>query len=181
MKKIVKQTLVLFFALGSLQLSAMSKKCNNLIMLFDPDSKENANGRLKSVTEEFISNLYEKAAPMVVSSNIVKNFCFWKTEYKQIFEDIKQKALLKSTYVAERIAEDLFSHIKDLNEVSGRFWVFVSGADLSGNDWDCYAHKQSDLILLIPKNYSARGFNVTHLDKIIDVSSTSILQYIQSK
>jgi hypothetical protein len=182
MKRIVKQAFVLIFVLGSLQSHViMAKKCNDLIMLFDPDMKEDVDGRLKSVTEEFISNLYEKAAPMVVSRNIVKNFCFWKTEYKQIFEDIKQKSLSKSTYLAERIAEDLFSHIKDLNEVSGRFWVFVSGADLSGNDWDCYAHKQSDLVLLIPKNYSARGFNVTYLDKIADVSSASVLHYIQSK
>ena len=199
MKTIVKQTFVLIFGLGLLQSHIIiAKKCNDLIILLDHDLAEKVDGKSKALATQFIDNLYEKAVPMIVSTNIVQNFCFWKKEYKADLENIQQEALkTKNISMAEKKVEQLLSQKKDLNTGKKEFWVMLGGAALSNNDWHCYIHKQANLTLLIPKNYIALrtsqtssslekqlencGIKTTDFDKINNISPESILNYIQTK
>ena len=182
MKRMVKQALVLIFVLGSLQSQmVIAKKCNDLILIFDPNFSEGVGGQGGAMTFRLVDALQAKAAPIILSSNVLGNFCFWKTQYKQMLDAVKQEALkTKSIDAAKQKSLDLLKSTT-LYDPKGIDSVLISGTDLSGNDWDCYSHRQADLILLVPKNYSARGFNVASLDKIANVSPESVLNHIQSK
>ena len=199
MKRIVKQILVLMFVLGLLQPHVINaKKCDDLILIFDPHLNESIDGEQFGLGLIFANALYEKAAPIIVSSNIVENFCFWKTEYKQVLEDIKKEALkTKDFNVIVEKANNLLSQTGVLGLVQITVWLSVSVPDLSHNDWYCYIHKQADLILLIPKDYITRrapqgasgieaqleacGLRIADLDKINNVSPESVLNAIKSK
>ena len=175
--------------------------CDNLILFFDSNLAEKMDGKNAGVCSQFINALQDKVSPIIIASNMVENFCFWKTEYKQMLEAINQELLkTKSIDQARKKAKELFQRSKEtegLASSEGLFALMLSGVGLSGNDWDCYMHKHADLILLVPKSYRARhasfapagtntdieacGFSAASLDKITNVSPESLLKHIQTK
>src|SRR5579863_2389642 len=161
----------------------MAKKCNSLILIFDPELNEGIDAESDVLALTFMDAVREKVAPIIVSSNIVENFCFWKIEHKQLLDAVKQEVLkTKNIDLAKQKALNLLKEIekaKRFEDEDGNFSVLLSMIDLSGNDWNCYMHRQADLVLLVPKNYDARGFNVTNLDEITNLSPSSVLEYIQ--
>ena len=186
---------------GSLQAvdEVKSKKCNDLIMMLDAEGGEKIDGRSVGLGLQFIVALFQKTAPILVSSNIVENFCFWKTEYKEMLNTVKQDVLkTKDIEGSFEKAKQLFQKLDEsnkFNSFNGYMPVLLSSVNVADNDWYCYVHKSADLVLFIPKKYVAIrakasdikarinecGFNVSSLDPISNVSPDSLLQYLQSK
>lgn len=189
---------MLIIGLGSLQTCWASKKCNDLILILDPREKEKTDGKHLAMAGDFLRALQEKAAPIIISSNVVENFCFWKNEFKQILDDIKIEAIsTKDFNKAIEKAQILLDNTDQPNKPDPSFAAELSLTDLNDNDWYCYAHKQANLMLLAPKSYVANrtqksagdsnaqikecGFNIANLDKINNVSPETLLKYIQTK
>lgn len=148
---------------------AAKKKCNNLICLFDSHQSEAIFGS-PFVLFHLMWALQEKVAPIIVTTNIVEHFCYWKTH---TFEVIK-------------------------NNLSTSFWKTIIYLAISTNlkGWECYFHKRSGLMLLVPKKYIEThittqglqtedpilqcGFAVENLEKIKTVSYSKIVEYVQN-
>jgi len=147
--------------------SMARKKCNNLICLFDPGQAETARSNI-ALALDFLDALNEKVAPIMLTTNLVENFCYWKTHRLEVMG----RFLLQYPYFIKKLV----------------------GTDLAG--WECYFHKRAGLVLLIPKKYiethamdksSDRespivqcGFNPDNLHKINNVSPSTILEYINN-
>ena len=197
----MRYALVLTMCLGSLWAAdeVKSKKCNDLIMLLDSAGDEKRDGGATALIIKFQVALLQKTAPILVSSNIIENFCFWKTEYKEMLDTVRQDVLkTKDIGKAYDNAQPLFQKLdesKQFNAFGGYMPVLLSSVNMADNDWYCYAHKSADLMLFIPKKYVATraktsdskvainecGFNVSSLDPISNVSPDSLLLYLQSK
>lgn len=186
MKKIIKYALIAIIGLGSLQARGEGKKCNDLILILDPRLKEKVDGEETALAAEFMVALQEKAAPIIITTNIVENFCFWKNEYAEILDEIKKEAL--TTRNANPRTSTILAKYQNQKPTSKNLIAelpLISLTSLTDNDWHCYAHKQANLILLIPKGrikyqITECGFNSDNLNGISNVSPQSILQYIQS-
>ena len=195
MNPIIKKTLIFISILGFIESHmAYAKKSNDLICILDPHLQEDVTGRSFADTSTFIDALYEQVSPIVVSINIVRNFCYWKHLYKKSFEDMK-KDILQSKSVDQNLKR-FFPQDVFINSKTNDTLLLLSGVNLSDKDWHCYIHKQCDLVLLIPKKYIATksshvksgtvddqikacGLQVSEWNKV-NASSDSILQYIKS-
>lgn len=145
------------------------KQCRNLICLFDLFGDEQLFGDNHFVGMQLINALREQAAPIIVTTRTLKHFCYWKTHLVDV---VKNFALHGLAYYLSGLAM----------------------IQLADKDWHCYAHKQANLMLLVPKKYIAThvgcqlptvaaqmeqcGFDMSNLDKIITVSPSTVLQYI---
>jgi len=87
MKSALKYALALTLTLGSLQAADTNKKCNDLIMILDPETKEKTDGEKTALCADLMVALQEKAAPIIITTNIVENFCFWKNEYAEVLDE----------------------------------------------------------------------------------------------
>lgn len=181
------------------------KKCNDLIMILDPKMNERIDGKCPSLSFVLLVALQEKAAPIIITSNIVENFCVWKSEHKELLNEVKKEIFLTNNEAlsqkkAFKLAEQQsipFVSFSDERRSLAIMSSLLSLTDLTGNDWHCYAHKTANFMLLIPKNYVANrvqksisdtksqikecGFDITNLDKIDNASHEAVLKYIQAK
>jgi hypothetical protein len=82
-------------------------------------------------------------------------------------------------------------------DLTYRDLVLLILSDISDDRWHVYAHKNADLILLIPKNYLKRrvdisiedindqikecGFSLDNLDKIEELAPEKLLEYLQNR
>ncbi len=137
--------------------SQRKKQCYDLMMILDDFGEETVDGISKAMTRELIIALSQKKFPIVVSSNIAENVYFFKSRHNA---DMLQ--LTKS-----------FEHPVPL----------LQSLNITNEDWYLYAHKKSDIMLFIPKNYIMQfadiskendiinqmnrcGFDITHLEQI---------------
>lgn len=198
MKRAIKYSLMLIIGLGTLQNCWANTKCNSLILILDPREKEKTDGKHLAMAGSFLCALQEKSVPIIISSNVVNNFCFWKNEFKQMLDDIKKEALSTKNFDdAIEKAKTLLDATEQSNKPEPSLAAELSVTNLTDDDWYCYAHKQANFILLIPKTYVTKrtqkssgdsnahikecGFNITNLDKINNVSPETLLKYIQTK
>ena len=146
------------------------KKCNNLICIFDAIPAESLSGDNHAMGYSLMYALQEKVAPIIVTKNIMEHVCYW------------------GTHRLEVIRNNFFG-----DYWKRRFMSLVMGTGLDG--WECYVHKGLGLVLLIPQKYiethstmrssqaedpiTQCGFNIENLEKIKDVSCSTILEYIQ--
>ena len=177
----------------------ITKKCNDLILILDPEANETINGKSKAMMFRFIDALQEKTAPIIVTTNLVNNFCYWKIMHHQMLNTIKEYTLKNKDILSGK--EKALELLQQLNEsqrfdTGGLFSVLLSWADLQDHDWLCFAHKKSNLILLIPRNYIAQqsqkstannndyltqcGFDTSNLNQISNISTMTALNYIQN-
>ena len=140
------------------QESLGKKKCNNLICLFDPYFIETINGNSISSAFDFMDALNEKIAPIIVTTNLIENFCYWKANRLRTIRQF----LLSSP-------------------IGRRFLIKLMNANFDG--FDCYLHPHADLVLLIPRGYIADqcGFDLDNLNKLNDLSYAHILQHISNQ
>src|SRR4030095_103597 len=147
------------------------KQCRNLICLFDVRNDEQLFGNNPFVGVHLMNALREKVAPIIVTTDNLRHFCYWKTHLMEVVKNFS------------------FNHLR-------YFLSNIIMTQLTDKDWYCYAHKKTELMLLIPKNYVAInvsghendihmqmkhcGFDVSNLDKISNVSPATILKYIDS-
>jgi len=144
--------------------SVAKKKCNNLICLFDPDGIEKTNGYNPFLGAIFVDALDERIAPIIMTTNLLYNFCYWKTHYSQVMQNLQ-------------VVKDAFIGRKDSTSY---FFKKVMDTNLSG--WDCYFHKRAGLVLLMPEQYSnaQHGFDLENLDKIKYVLPATVLRHIEN-
>ena len=151
--------------------SEAKKQCRNLICLFDVRNDEQLFGNNSFVGVHLMNALREKVAPIIVTTDNLRHFCYWKTHLMEVVKNFS------------------FNHLR-------YFLSNIIMTQLTDKDWYCYAHKKTKLMLLIPKNYVAInasgqkndihtqmkhcGFDVSNLDKISNVSPVTILKYIDS-
>lgn len=143
------------------------KQCYDLIMILDSLKTEKLSHDRQAMSLNFISALIQKNFPIIVSTNIVSNVCI-------------QVNNPESTPLSKDVATSYTNLTK----------VF---SNLTNADWDAYMHPQSDILLFVPKKYSALfssiadtlpekmkacGFNVTHLKHIEHLSSEALLEHI---
>jgi hypothetical protein len=168
-----------------------AKECNDLILILDPENQESADNTTgKPLSLTFLAALQEATAPIITTSNIVNNFCFWKTTYQEELRQIKQEAIttynqVRAQVKAQVILKSMMKEAKSKTYPSLFLAVPLSLTDLTDNNWDVYLHKQADLILLIPKNYSKYnnnillcGFQPNILTKASTVSPTYLLKQL---
>ena len=150
--------------------SGVKKQCRNLICLFGGKNDEELFGKNHAMVGALINALREQVAPIIVTTEFLRHFCYWKTH---------------SVEVIKSLSMQIFIHIDE-----------IIRAQLTDKNWHCYAHKKGALMLLMPKKYiethgvdhgndiraqmESCGFDVSDLDKIGDVSPSTVLQYIDS-
>lgn len=142
------------------------KQCRNLICLFGDKNDEQLFGENHATVDNLINALREQVAPIIVTTEFLRHFCYWKTHSVEVMRNLK---------------------LRGMN---------IIGVHLTDKNWHCYAHKKGALMLLMPKKYiethginhgndiraqmESCGFDVSDLDKINDVSPSTVLQYIDS-
>lgn len=129
------------------------RKANDLIIILDPHDVETVTGpnnakNAQSITNTLMQAIQEKAAPIVTSTSLMNNICFF---YTYETSSILIQALKK---IREQAGLDLplFS-VESKNDNILLFPNWVSPLDFSQDDWYCYIHKNADLMILIPKEY----------------------------
>jgi len=146
--------------------SGVKKQCRNLICLFGGKNDEQLFGKNHAIVGDLINALREQIAPIIVTTEFLRHFCYWKTHSVEVMKNFE---------------------LQGMN---------VIGVHLTDKNWHCYAHKKGALMLLMPKKYiethgvdhgndiraqmKSCGFDVSNLDKINDVSPSAVLQYIDS-
>lgn len=148
------------------------KQCYDLIMILDQNIEKYGPNKEEptsfSCSYHLVLACINKSFPIIVSSNIVENYCSWK----------KGSIELPSPLV----------HNMDL----------IMRSYPTSKDWYCYSHKKAQLILFIPKTYIARfiqtdenasidqqiklcGFDVSNLHAFEDISPDILLRYIEDQ
>lgn len=153
--------------------SQRSKQCYDLIMLMDTFYDENIDSKNQAIGTQFCEALVQKKHPIIVSSNLVYNVCTQNMSYN----------ITKPLSYGTRPFGGLIPQVYQIN--------------LTDNDWYCYDHPTSNIMLFVPKNYISQfanltdenndkqmklcGFDVLHLIKINSLSPAALIKYIDNK
>ncbi|HEX4068561.1 MAG TPA: hypothetical protein VHX42_00525 [Candidatus Babeliales bacterium] len=121
---------------------------HNLIMLLDPEKTETINGTARMLVQDALVALYEQAAPIIMSSNILEII----TTLRDILGEDILKKLRNSTYnkLTSSIQQILTSFT--LHE-SPLHLMILSLIDFDSKNFNCYFHTSEDLVLIIPQQY----------------------------
>ena len=115
------------------------RKCNDLIILLDPNQNETIEARSLAIAVGFFDALQEQISPIIVTSNIVKNFCFWKTEHKEVLEQIKQIVSTNDKTTSEIKVQEIIKSLSSTKLMtfpsSYNIAIALSIINLSDNFW----------------------------------------------
>lgn len=133
-----------------------SKQCYDLMLLID--DTETINTKDQSVSRDFVVALIEGNFPIIVSRSVVYNVSVQYQSYNPL------------------------NHLFLNTKAKGAFKPLLYSINLTDNDWYCYDHPAADMMLFVPKKYTAEwsitaddinndlmkkcGFITTHLQKI---------------
>ncbi len=145
---------------------SVDKKCKNLICLFDPEYQETIIDEGGALAFELMDALNEKIAPIIVTPNILENFCYGKIHR---WKNIKKLLFQRSHFAGKLLT-----------------------TNLSG--WECYFHKNGGWVLLVPTRYADLyinepiskenpeqcGFNLNNLEKVEDLSYATIVERVRN-
>ncbi len=147
-----------------------SKQCYDLMMLIDGSGQEQVESKNQAIGTALVSSLVEKSFPIIVSRNIVYNVCVQSMSYDP------NNTLAKSTIITR--ASTLLYQI-----------------NLTDDNWYCYDHPNSEVMLFVPKNYvtqftdisnknsnaimKACGFDTATLKRIDNLSTATLISYIE--
>lgn len=142
------------------------KKCQNLICIFDALNDETVFGDNSAMVFTFIDALRQKVAPIIITTNTVERFCYWKTHFLELAKHTKFRGIAP-----------------------------IVKTSFDQTEWHCFGQKQSGLMLLMPKNYLQKhansgitdlgaqmaycGFDVSGFEEVVDLSPATALEYIQ--
>ena len=131
---------------------------HDAIIILDPSESEFQSG---AMTTTAIAALYTKAAPIVMTSNILRNII-------ELRKKISSSDLQKLRTIDYQAKKDLAlnickSHnltIKTIHDL-----ILLSVIDFDNNNFNYYFHTSAPLVLVIPKQYMDTNFtNARHLD-----------------
>lgn len=148
------------------------KQCYDLMILID--DTEAINSKDQSVSRDFIVALVERNFPIIVSRSVVYNVCMQYQSYNPL--------------------NYLFLNTRTMGTFNKPLLYSIS---LTNNDWYCYDHPTADMMLFVPKNYTAQwsttasdtgndlmkkcGFVTTHLQKIDFFDPNMLIKHIEGK
>jgi len=147
-KQSIMRTLLVIFFLSIPQYVAADQEFNDVIIILDPNESDGEFGALMTA---LTLALHEKAAPIIVSGSLIRNFC----------TIIGNKDVIKA-------AEDVKAKLNEKNAISYQDEkVVASLVGLSQDDWYGYVHNTRDLVLLVPRKYIDANIDkaVTNVDE----------------
>ena len=184
MQYFIKQTAVLIITCFLLQPTiVIAQLCNDLIIIMDSQGDElvespserigSGKKPITTLMQDLERVLYEKATPIIVTSNVLENFCLAKIDpsFKQM-EDSLQEALdtnnpanvesvIQSitekflTKALQQASESDKKHTYPPDLIREYLLLHVLGK-LTASDWHAYLHNNAKLVLLVPNNYIAQ-------------------------
>jgi hypothetical protein len=146
-----------------------SKECYNLMMLIDDIEK--VNSKKQAISCDLVAGLLEKNFPIMVSRSVVYNVCMQYQSYSP------------TNY--------LFRHTKMRRAAI----PLLYSINLSDNDWYCYDHSTSEIMLFVPKTYVQEfsndenhtkqmqecGFDTAQLKNLTHFNPATLVKYIEEK
>lgn len=177
-----------FFLVVALHLSHIqpitAAECRSLIILLDPLGQETPATGNKAMALNLATALYEKAAPIIATTNLLYNFCFWKTTYRAelyaaahaLRDAASPQMAIQDTRTSYDTAMRKHREHKDL--FTPDFFILLNFTNLDQGDWTIYHHKRANLVLLIPHAYlrhnrcslEQSSFRFDDLDRLSDLS-----------
>lgn len=162
---------------------------HDAIIILDPRNSESESGG--AMTQTAIAALYTKAAPIIMTSNILENIINAK---RKIGSNDLQKLRNTKQEIAEQAKSILAS--RNVTVINSNELILMSHIDFDGKHFNYYFHKSAPLVLLIPKQYidanfinatslnnnqqaRACGFNPAVVAAITNVADGSLIQQLQ--
>jgi|GEM_PF-2099344 len=165
---------------------------NSAIIILDPKKEETLDRRVGAMVEVALRALYEQTAPIIMTSNILEIIT---TIIQRIgtnnLQQLKNAPYNQINNYAIQLQES-----GNLATVSPLFLIVLSVIEFNKNNFNCYLHKNSNLVLLIPKQYinsnlakaasmnehdqaQACGFNPKVLTTVHDLTPNNLLPQLQ--
>jgi hypothetical protein len=119
---------------------------HNLIMLLDPEKEETLQGSARLLVQDALLALYEQAAPIIMSSNILEIITHLR---HTIGENNLQ--MLRNSNQSDPFAQKLLASYK-LHE-NPLHLIILSLIDFDSKHFTFYFHRSEDLVLVIPQRY----------------------------
>lgn len=165
---------------------------NNLILMLDPNKDESIERNHLALTNQTILALFEKASPIITTSNILENILKIR---QMIGEQNLQK--LRSIPI-ERVVEQAQIMAQSSNQSIIRATTLIFLSQIDFNTINFYFHKSAQLVLMIPKQYiqtnlpkaiafnnndqaAVCGFNTNALNAITDTNANNLMQQLQKQ
>lgn len=120
---------------------------NNLVMTLDPKRQETVQSGAGAVVQQTLLALYEKASPVITTSNIFEVIVDAKQKIgNQDLQKLPTLGLQQMIMQAQSLRQSRGLHtMGDL--------VVILLAHVKLEDFNCYFHTKDNLVLLIPKDY----------------------------
>ncbi len=119
---------------------------HDLIMLLDPEKEETLQGSARLLVQDALLALYEQAAPIIMSSNILGIITHLR---HTIGENNLQ--MLRNSNQSDPFAQKLLTSYK-LHE-NPLHLIILSLIDFDSKHFTFYFHRSEDLVLVIPQQY----------------------------
>lgn len=134
---------------------------NDVIMLIDREEKETIETKNRALTSDLIVALQSNAAPIIVSSNILKIIMELRQKISE--DNLKKLRDLIETTTDEAAVISLATELLDrydLNNDNPTDLAILSLINFDNKDVNCYFHKSAPLVLLIPKKYILKNKSI---------------------
>jgi hypothetical protein len=165
---------------------------NSAILILDPKKAETLERRVGAMVETAIRALYEQAAPIIMTSNVL-----------EIIAAIIQRIGINNLQQLKNVPYNQLDtyttqllQLHNLNTVSVITLQLLSLILFDSNHFNCYLHNSADLVLLIPKQYitsnlpnaanlngyeqaQACGFNPTVITMLNDLTPDTLVKQLQ--
>ena len=167
---------------------------NNVIMILDPKTEETLERRVGAMVEVGIRALYEQAAPIIMTSNVLEIIA---QIIQRIGTDNFQKLKNAPYNQIQQFAMQLLQAY-NLPTVNSLDIMLLSLISFDTNNFNCYLHTSANIVLLIPKKYltanlanaanlngkaqaQACGFDTSSMTMVNDVTSPLFIQQLQKQ
>lgn len=164
---------------------------NSLIMLLDPEKVEQIGNYSRAMVQDAIIDLYEQAAPIIMTSNILEIITSIRQRIgENNFQQLKAKPYNQIMPFAEQLVKTYNIH------EAGLHLILLSLINFDSKNFNCYFHKSANLVLIIPQQYITKnipnannlnaddrvrvcGFNPTVLTKIDNLTTDNLMQQLK--
>ena len=174
-------------------INSMSAKVTDVIKVLDTTRSETIERGMGALTQQTILALQEKAAPIIMSSNILEIILNVKTKLGN--DNLQKLRTLIQTSTNTTPIHYFFSQLNISTDQLSAI-ALISLIDFDNKNFNCYLHKSANLVLVIPKKYiqenlpeaiglnlndqaKACGFNPEITTSINDFSVNNLLQKLQ--
>ena len=168
-----------------------SPAINNLIMLLDPEKVEQLGNYSRAMVQDAVIDLYEQASPIIMTSNILEIITSIRQQIgEKNLQQLKSQPYNQIIPFAQQLVKIYSPHEAPLHI------ILLSLINFDSKNFNCYFHKSSHLVLIIPQQYlnknipnagtlnaddrvRACGFNPSALTKIDTLTTNNLTQQIK--